>query len=113
MLRVKKVKSYCFSDEQNPREVFFATSEAACVLPASHKAFGDSKTNIFGQMFCVSANTWEFCVDEKKIIANDNLTVFLDCDREEYSNKSHSTIHVFVIVSENRGISVSGCWRYR
>lgn len=85
LLHVKNMKLRCFTEEENPREVFFATSDAAFVVPQTNSISGNLKIKIFGQNFYASAHSWEFLGNEKKIIAKDHIKVFLDFNLEECS----------------------------
>ncbi|MDR1457228.1 MAG: hypothetical protein LBI47_00010 [Puniceicoccales bacterium] len=85
LLRVKKMKLRCFTDEENPQEAFFAISDIAFVVPQTNSISGNFEIKIFGQNFYASAHTWEFSGNEKKIIAKDHVKVFLDFNLEECS----------------------------
>jgi hypothetical protein len=81
---INDVKLCCFTDQNDGTAAFVAVSEHAFLVPSSHMAHGDSKIMIVGKNFRASADTWKFFGSEKKIVAKNNVSVFLDCDVEEF-----------------------------
>ncbi|MDR0742240.1 MAG: hypothetical protein LBE98_02130 [Puniceicoccales bacterium] len=82
LLCIKNMKLRCFTEEENPQEIFFAISNTAFVVPQTNSVSGNFEIKIFGQNFYASAHTWEFSGNEKKIIAKNRVKVFLDCNLE-------------------------------
>lgn len=83
LFSVQSLKLSCFSEGEMENEIFSATSDEASVMARSHMARGKSEIRIAGQKFSASAGAWEFFGDSKKIIARDNVTVFIDCGEME------------------------------
>jgi hypothetical protein len=77
-LHVTDMRLSCFTGSNGTTEAFFAVSDAATIIPGTHKALGESKIEIFGENFCASADAWEFFGDSKKIVAKNNVRVLLD-----------------------------------
>ncbi|MDR1432774.1 MAG: hypothetical protein LBI61_00310 [Puniceicoccales bacterium] len=74
-------KLHCFAGDfaggNASSEFFCATSEAATVDSSTHRASGECGIRIVGRNFDATADSWEFLGDSKKIIAKNNVVVFL------------------------------------
>jgi hypothetical protein len=86
IFHVKDAVLLCFATDGVSGEIFHATSDSAVVMSQNHAASGgESPIKIVGKNFDAYANAWEFFGNSKKIVAKNNVKVFI---RESIGNFS-------------------------